>query len=49
MAHDLAGSPVTGHDALADWARSYADQTEADHKALEQAVRSGRLPAERGV
>lgn len=26
-----------------------ADQTEADHAALEQAVRSGRLPAERGV
>ena len=36
-------------DALADWARSYADQTEADHAALEKAVQSGRLPAERGV
>ena len=36
-------------DALADWARNYADQTEADHAALEQAVQSGRLPAERGV
>lgn len=36
-------------DALADWARRYADQTEADHAALEQAVQSGRLPAERGV
>lgn len=36
-------------EALADWARSYADQTEADHAALAQAVKSGRLSAERGV
>lgn len=36
-------------DALAEWACSYADQTEADHAALEKAVQSGRLPAERGV
>lgn len=44
----LGGSEVFA-DALADWARSYADQTEADHAALGQAVKSGRLPAERGV
>lgn len=44
----LGGSEVFD-DALADWARHYADQTEADHAALEQAVQSGRLPAERGV
>ncbi|MCB5292321.1 DUF2252 domain-containing protein [Arthrobacter sp. SO3] len=44
----LGGSDVFD-DALADWARSYADQTEADHAALGQAVKSGRLPAERGV
>lgn len=36
-------------DALADWAKGYADQTEADHAALGQAVKSGRLAAERGV
>ena len=36
-------------DAMVDWARSYADQTEADHAQLERAVQSGRLPAETGV
>jgi hypothetical protein len=35
--------------AFARFARSYADQTEADHRALQQAVKSGRLPAEHGV
>lgn len=35
--------------AFARFARAYADQTEADHEALLQAVRSGRLPAEHGV
>jgi uncharacterized protein (DUF2252 family) len=35
--------------ALASFARAYADQTEADHESLKQAVRAGRLPAERGV
>ena len=44
----LGGSDVFDV-ALADWARSYADQTEADHAALERAVQSGRLPAERDV
>jgi uncharacterized protein (DUF2252 family) len=32
--------------AFARFARAYADQTEADHGALQKAVRSGRLPAE---
>jgi uncharacterized protein (DUF2252 family) len=34
--------------AFARFARAYADQTEADHGALQKAVRSGRLPAEKG-
>jgi uncharacterized protein (DUF2252 family) len=35
--------------AFARFACAYADQTEADHQALQQAVKSGRLPAEHGV
>ncbi len=35
--------------AIANFAKSYADQTEADHDALRQAVKSGRLPAEFGI
>lgn len=35
--------------AIAVWAKSYADQSERDYEALEEAVRTGRLPAERGV
>jgi len=35
--------------AIARFARAYADQTEADHQALQQAVKSGRLPAEHGI
>jgi hypothetical protein len=35
--------------ALAGFAEAYADQNERDHAALEQAVRDGRLAAERGV
>ncbi|MBJ7597123.1 MAG: DUF2252 domain-containing protein [Candidatus Nephthysia bennettiae] len=35
--------------AFAHFARAYADQTEADHRALQQAVKSGRLPAEHGI
>jgi uncharacterized protein (DUF2252 family) len=34
--------------AFARFARAYADQTEADHEALQQAVKAGRLPAETG-
>ena len=35
--------------AIGRFAMAYADQTERDHKALIQAVKSGRIPAERGV
>ncbi|MFG2293264.1 DUF2252 domain-containing protein [Streptomyces sp. NPDC048603] len=36
-------------EAVAAFAVAYADRTEADHADLEAAVRSGRIPAERGV
>ena len=36
-------------EALARFARAYADQTEADHEALRAAVAAGRLPAEAGI
>ena len=36
-------------DALCTFARLYADQTEADHAQLVDAVRRGRLPVEYGV
>ena len=35
--------------AFARFARAYADQTEADHHSLQQAVKSGRLPVEHGI
>jgi uncharacterized protein (DUF2252 family) len=35
--------------AFARFARAYADQTEADHQALREAVKSGRLAAEHGL
>jgi hypothetical protein len=35
--------------AIARFARAYADRTETDHQALQQAVKSGRIPAEHGV
>jgi uncharacterized protein (DUF2252 family) len=35
--------------ALGRFARAYADQTEADHEALQRAVRRGLLPVEHGV
>lgn len=35
--------------ALCEFARRYADQTEADHAALVAAVDRGRMPVERGV
>jgi uncharacterized protein (DUF2252 family) len=35
--------------AFARFARAYADQTEADHHALQQAVKFGRLPVEHGI
>jgi uncharacterized protein (DUF2252 family) len=36
-------------EALADFATAYADQTERDYEVFKAAVRSGRLPAEKGV
>jgi uncharacterized protein (DUF2252 family) len=36
-------------EALAAFAAAYADQTERDYQAFRAAVRSGRLPAEKGV
>ena len=35
--------------ALADFARSYADQTERDFAAVQQAVKKGRIQVETGV
>jgi uncharacterized protein (DUF2252 family) len=35
--------------AVADFAASYADQTERDHARLVDAIKSGRLPCEAGV
>jgi uncharacterized protein (DUF2252 family) len=35
--------------AFAGFAKAYADQTEADHEALQKAVKAGRFPAEPGV
>src|SRR5262249_25545821 len=32
-------------NALGDWAEAYGDQTEADHDALVQAIKSGRVKA----
>ena len=37
------------NQALCVFARRYADQTEADHALLVEAVNRGRLPVERGV
>jgi uncharacterized protein (DUF2252 family) len=36
-------------DALAQFAKAYADQTEQDYQALVGAVKSGRIAAEKGV
>ena len=35
--------------AIAEFAETYADQTERDHAALEHAAREGRIAAERGI
>lgn len=43
------GGSARVDDALCEFARRYADQTEADHALLVAAVLSGRLPAESGV
>nr|WP_218566430.1 DUF2252 domain-containing protein [Vallicoccus soli] len=41
------GSSDKADEALARFARAYADQTEADHAALVRAVERGALPADR--
>ncbi|MEJ3653538.1 DUF2252 domain-containing protein [Actinomycetes bacterium KLBMP 9759] len=43
------GSSPKVEEALSRFARAYADQTEADHAALQRAVDRGLLPVERGV
>jgi uncharacterized protein (DUF2252 family) len=43
------GASARVDDALCVFARRYADQTEADHAQLVQAVNRGRMPVERGV
>jgi uncharacterized protein (DUF2252 family) len=54
-AHARCGEPalISGYlgrsdkfdEAIADFASAYADQTERDHRSLEQAVRAGKLEA----
>ena len=46
MIAGYVGSSDKLDEALARFAQSYADQTERDHQALVDAVRSGRLPAD---
>ncbi|MBD8080260.1 DUF2252 domain-containing protein [Cellulosimicrobium arenosum] len=43
------GRGATFDEAIVRWSRSYADVVEQDFAALEAAVSSGRLPAERGT
>ncbi len=49
VAHGYLGRSDVFDESLARWSRAYADVVEGDHAALEAAVTSGRLPAERGV
>src|SRR6516165_5070951 len=49
MLSGYLGKADVADRAFARFARAYADQTEADHQALQRAVKSGRLPAEHGV
>jgi uncharacterized protein (DUF2252 family) len=44
-----AGKKKGLDNAIADFAVAYADQTERDHQALVEAVKSGRIAAETGV
>jgi Uncharacterized protein conserved in bacteria (DUF2252) len=44
----LGGSDKFDH-AVADFAESYADQTERDHTALAYAAASGRVQAQVGI
>ncbi|MFF2270528.1 DUF2252 domain-containing protein [Cellulosimicrobium cellulans] len=47
VASGYLGRSEAFDDAIARWSRSYADVVESDYAALEAAVASGRLPAER--
>jgi len=49
MISGYAGRSDTLDQAMARFARAYADQTEADHAELVQAVRRGVLPATEGA
>jgi uncharacterized protein (DUF2252 family) len=49
MLSGYLGKADVADRAFARFARAYADQTEADHQALQHAVKSGRLPAEHGI
>ncbi|MGN0111620.1 MAG: DUF2252 domain-containing protein [Cellulosimicrobium funkei] len=49
VAHGYLGRSDVFDESLARWSRAYADVVEGDYAALEAAVTSGRLPAERGV
>ncbi|HEY0793039.1 MAG TPA: DUF2252 domain-containing protein [Chthoniobacterales bacterium] len=49
MLSGYLGKSDSADRAFARFARAYADQTEADHEALQRAVKSGRLPAEHGI
>jgi hypothetical protein len=44
-----AGKKQTLDKAIADFAVTYADQTERDHQMLVEAIASGRIVAEAGV
>jgi hypothetical protein len=43
------GGSATFDEAIADYAMSYAERTEADHAALRRAADSGRVIAREGV
>ena len=43
------GESARFDDAVTAWAHAYADQTERDYAALQQAVRCGRIAAEEGA
>ena len=43
------GRSDTFDQAVADFAETYADQTERDHSALADAVASGRVQAQMGI
>jgi hypothetical protein len=43
------GSGDVFDKAIGDFAVAYADQTERDHQALEEAVDSGRIIAQTGI